>query len=146
MPDAPFTKATACPHRNRTQHTGRGRVIWLDIWSDPDEDRDADADLAATSPTELSRDVRAAVGRVYACAQAWRSSPSWRGDKFERWAYECVVIAAAEVAALPDRSVDHLVQVVTPILSAWWPAASGQRQDIHEAVEELRRIAMHRAV
>jgi hypothetical protein len=146
MPDVPLTKATPCPRRTRTQQTGRGRVIWLDIWSDLDEDRSPEADRAAISPTDLAGDIRAAVARVYACAQAWRSSLSWRGDKFERRAYECVVIAAAEVAALPDRDVDHLVHVVTPILSAWWPPASGLRREIHDAVEELRRIAMHSVV
>jgi hypothetical protein len=106
--------------------------------------------LAAVTPAELAGDVQAALHRVNACAQAWRNSSSWRGTKSDRRAYECVAITFAEVATVPDpqtyRDVDHLVDVVAPILKAWWSPTTGPQQDLHEAVEELRKVAMHRVV
>jgi len=105
------------------------------------------ADVAATSPTKLADDVRAAARRVYICAQVWRGSPSWRGDKRQRKAYESVVAAIAELDATSEvrtyRDVDRLIDIVAPILGGWWPDSTGPQRDLSEAVSDLRQIAMH---
>ena len=116
--------------------------------ADPRDSRTSVEDLAATAPAELAGEIRTATARVYACAQTWRSSPSWRGDKLDRKAYESIVAAAAEVDATPEvhtyRDVDHLVDVVARILNGWWPDSPGVRRDLHDAVEQLRHAAMQR--
>ena len=117
--------------------------------STPAEPRDARTnitDLASTTPAQLADDVHAATSRVYACAQRWRTSPSWRGDKPQRKAYECIAVAISELHASPDvltyHDVDRLIDVVAPILNAWWPDSTGPQRDLSEAVEHLRQVAM----
>ena len=104
--------------------------------------------LATVSPSEMADDIRAATADVYAYAQAWRSSPSWHGDKLQRKAYDCVAVAVAELDAIPAaqsyRDVDRLADVVARILNAWWPDTPGIQRDLHNAVDRLRRAAMHR--
>ena len=105
-------------------------------------------DLAAVTPAELAGEITAATARVRACAEAWRNSPSWRGDKLHRKAYDQVTRAVAEMDSLPQpatyRDVDHLVDVVARILNGWWPDTPGAQRDLHDAVEQLRRAAMLR--
>jgi hypothetical protein len=80
--------------------------------------------LAATTPAELADQIRTATARIYAHAQAWRSSPSWRGNKLDRKAYERLIAAVTELDSTPQpvtyRDVDHLVDVIAPILNGWW--------------------------
>lgn len=116
--------------------------------SSPASEQRAIENLAATTPTELANDLRTATTRVHACAEAWRSSPSWRGDKLHRKAYEQLAAAITEFRSLPlpdtYRDVDHLVDAVAPILNGWWSSDSGPQQDLHDAVEQLRHVAMHK--
>jgi hypothetical protein len=104
--------------------------------------------LATVSPGELADGVRAATAHIYVCAQAWRSSSAWRGDKLQRKVYDCVVAAVAELDTVPAartyRDVDRTVDVVARILNAWWPDAPGVQRDLHDAVDRLRQVAMHR--
>jgi hypothetical protein len=37
-----------------------------------------------------------------------------------------------------------MVDVVARILNGWWPDAPGVQRDLHDAVDRLRRAAMHR--
>jgi hypothetical protein len=105
-------------------------------------------ELAAVTPADLASDIRTATAKVHTSARAWRSSPSWRGDKLHRKAYELVAVAGVELDSLPEplsyRDVDHLVDVIAPILNGWWSDAPGPQRDLHDAVDELRHAAMHR--
>jgi len=59
-----------------------------------------------------------------------------------------IATAVADLAVLPEpatlRDVDHLVDAIAPILNAWWSPYPGPRQDLSDAVERLRPIAMRR--
>jgi hypothetical protein len=115
--------------------------------AEPPDGRTSITDIAATSPIKLADEIRAAARRVYIYAQTWRSSLSWRGDKRQRKAYECVVVAIAELDATPEvqtyRDVDRLIDIVAPILTGWWPDSTGPQRDLSEAVSHLRQVAMH---
>jgi hypothetical protein len=106
-------------------------------------------DLAAVTPAQLAGEIRTAAADVYLCAQAWRSSAKWRGDKLDRKGYEVIAIAVADLNVAPEpathREVNYLVDAVAPILKGWWSPYPGPQQDLFDAVERLRRIAMHRA-
>ena|SRR5947209_7023863 len=114
----------------------------------PEDPQQVIRDLAEITPAELADDIRAAAAAVYARAQAWRRSPTFRGDRLHRKAYEVVVVAIAELDAVPTprthREVGHLVDAIAPILSAWWDDYPGPQKDLSDAVEALRRVAMHR--
>lgn len=114
----------------------------------PDAQRASIETLAATTPAELADEIRTASARIYACAQAWRNSASWRGDKLDRKAYERLIAAVLELDSMPQpatyREVDHLVDAIAPILNGWWSPSAGPKQDLHDAVEDLRHVAMHR--
>jgi hypothetical protein len=114
----------------------------------PDAERASIETLAATTPAELADEIRTATAHIYACAQAWRSSTSWRGDKLDLKAYERLIAAVLELDSVPRattyREVDHLVDVIAPILNGWWSPSPGPKQDLHDAVEVLRHVAMHR--
>ena len=107
-------------------------------------------DLAAVTPADLAHEITAATARVHACAQAWRNSASWRGDKLHAKAYDQVISSVAAVDSLPQpatyRDVDHLVDVVARIVNGWWPDTPGAQRDLHDAVEQLRRAAMYRTI
>ncbi len=106
------------------------------------------ADLAAITPAELADEIRAAAATVYARAQAWRRSPNFQGDRVHRKAYEVVAFAVAELEGVPEprthREVGHLVDAIAPILNAWWADFPGPQKDLYDAVEALRRVAMHK--
>jgi hypothetical protein len=106
------------------------------------------ADLAAITPAELADEIRAAAATVYARAQVWRRSSDFRGDRLHRKAYEVVALAVAELDAVPEprthREVGHLVDAIAPILNAWWADFPGPQKDLSDAVEALRRVAMHK--
>jgi hypothetical protein len=105
-------------------------------------------ELAAITPAQLADEIRAATAEVYLRAQAWRRSAKWRNDKLDRRAYERVAVAVAELDALPaptnHREVGHLVDAIAPILNTAWNPYPGPEHDLFEAVERLRRVAMHR--
>jgi hypothetical protein len=104
--------------------------------------------LAAIPPVQLAGEIRAATADAYLCAQAWRRSPKWRGDKHDRKGYEVIAVAVANLSVVPEpathRDVGRLVDAIAPILKAWWSPYPGPQQDLFDAVERLRQVAMHR--
>jgi hypothetical protein len=73
----------------------------------PQQQRASLEAMAAITPTDLADDIRAATARVHVCAQAWRQSAYWRGDKLHRKAYEQVVTAAVELDSVPQVLVER---------------------------------------
>jgi hypothetical protein len=106
-------------------------------------------DLAALTPAQLADEIRADAAEVYTRAQAWRRSPEWTGDKHDRSSYDTIAAVKAELDALPEpathQDVHQYVKAVGPVLSHyWWTDQPGPRHDLHQAIEQLRRTAMHR--
>ncbi len=70
-----------------------------------------------------------------------------RGDKHDIKALEMIAAVIGELAAMPDPSTHHdvtrYVKAVSLILNRWW-ADPGPEHDLVQAVDRLRRTAMHR--
>ena len=65
-------------------------------------------------------------------------------DRARDWVVAAVAGLDAVPAARTYRDVDRVVDVVARILNAWWPDTPGVQRDLYDAVDRLRRVAMHR--
>ncbi len=104
-------------------------------------------DLAALTPTQLANEIREDAAAVRTHAEAWRNSARWQGDKLDHRAYELIVRVTATLEAIPEpgtyRDLSRYIDAVGPILNQWWVDRPGPQHDLAQAVERLRRTAMH---
>jgi hypothetical protein len=121
--------------------------------ANPDPERAAAEDqalreLAALTPAQLANEIRTDAAEVYARAQTWRRSSTWTGDKHDCKAYDSIAVMKAELDALPEPvnhdEVYQYVKTVGPVLNQWWSDQPGPQHDLHQAIDQLRRTAMHR--
>ncbi|WP_173054943.1 hypothetical protein [Phytohabitans houttuyneae] len=102
-------------------------------------------ELAATTDAQLVEEIRAAADVVLRLAEVWRGGPGWPHGPMDRDAYATATVAAKSLAALPSGTPLSAVTVaVGPILNGWWPERPEAAAALHEAVERLRRVAMHK--
>ena len=128
------------------------RVYDREIMTSPDnteaEDDKTLRELASLTPTQLAAEIRNDAAEVQLRAQAWRHSTQWRSDKHDLKAIDTIAGVIAELAGLPNPHTHHdvmrYVNAVGPILNRWWADRPGPQRDLAQAVDRLRRTAMHR--
>jgi hypothetical protein len=112
---------------------------------DPEQAAETVRILAATTDVELAAGVRAAAAAVLELAAAWRHSPVWSSAEHYRRAYATAERMRVDLAELPDTApLRDVVAAVAPVLNGWWPTQPAAAAAVGDAVEELRRTAMHR--
>lgn len=107
---------------------------------DPADDR---SHPAALTPQQRADLIRAAAAEVRDRVQEWRHSPGWQETLTNLHRYYVTVAAVAAVDGLPESETGELlvdlVETLRPVLAEWRPSRPGAEQQIHAAVERLRR-------
>jgi hypothetical protein len=102
-------------------------------------------DLAAVTDEQLAADIRAAAVAVLARVDELAAGGTWPSAAHDKATYATLRRAAKQLAALPaDAGPVDLRAAVAPILSVFWPTSPAVMRPAHDALEELRRVAMHR--
>ncbi|MEV0733406.1 hypothetical protein [Polymorphospora sp. NPDC050346] len=100
--------------------------------------------LAAVRDVDLVDQVRAAAAAVVELAGAWRRTGRPLGDA-DGDVLGLVDDVAGVLAGLPDDvDLDVVVAAVTPLLGRWWPRHCASANALADAIEDLRRAALHR--
>jgi hypothetical protein len=101
--------------------------------------------LAAVTDAQLAEEIRAAAAAVLELAETWRRGEGWPHGPMDRDTYASAAAAGKALTELPaDAALPAVVAAVSPILGQWWPDRPDTAAALHEAVERLRHVAMHR--
>ena len=112
---------------------------------DPDLAEQAVRDLAAVTDQQLAVDIRAAAVAVLARVDELAAGRTWPMAAHDKATYATLRQAAEQLAALPaDAGPVDVRAAVAPILGVFWPNSPAEMRPAHDAIEELRRTAMHR--
>jgi hypothetical protein len=134
---SPLFRSTALPGDDGSMRRGSRY--------DPDAARRGVRELAAVTDQQLADEIRAAAAAVLARVDELTASGRWPAHAQERLTHAALRRAAEALAALPAGAPAADVQAAAaPILGEYWPDTPAMMRPAHDAIEELRRVAMHR--
>jgi hypothetical protein len=117
---------------------------------DPDRAAAAVRRLAAVSDQELAADARAGIGHVLAAWKKWRADPAYprKGHPQAAPARNREKVVDQVMAAfrkLPDNAtLPTVVDLAKCLLNLAWGVGLPGERSVADAVERLRRLAIHR--
>lgn len=112
---------------------------------DPDVARRAVRDLAAVTDEQLAAEMRAAAAVVITRVDELAAGGTWPGAVYDKATHATLHASAAQVAALASEAAAVDVRAaVAPMLGVFWPTSPAAMRPTHDALEDLRQVAMHR--
>jgi hypothetical protein len=112
---------------------------------EPETARRAVRELAAVTDEQLAGEIRAAAAAVLSRVDEVTASGRWPAHAPERLTHAALRRVAEALATRPaDAPAADVQAAAAPILSVYWPNAPAMMRPAHDAIEELRRVAMHR--
>jgi hypothetical protein len=112
---------------------------------DPDLAERSMRALAAVTDAQLAEEIRAAAATVLELAETWRRGEGWPHGPMDPNTYASAAAARKALTELPvDAPLPAVVDAVRLILGQWWPDRPDTAAALHEAVERLRHVAMHK--
>ena len=113
--------------------------------SDPEAARRAVRDLAAVTDEQLAAEIRAAAAVVMARVDELAAGGTWPIAAHDRATHATLRAAAEQLVALPaDAAAVDVRAAVASMLGVFWPASPAAMRPAHDAIEDLRQVAMHR--
>jgi hypothetical protein len=112
---------------------------------EPETARRAVRDLAAVPDEQLSAEIRATATAALARVDEVTAGGRWPAHPHERLTHTVLRRAADGLATLPaDAPATDVRAAAAPILGVYWPNRPAIMRPTHDAIEELRGVAMHR--
>jgi D-serine deaminase-like pyridoxal phosphate-dependent protein len=110
----------------------------------PTTDRRALRELAAVTDEQLAAEIRAAAAVVMARVDQLAAGGTWPIAGHDKATHATLRAAAEQLVALPaDAAAVDVRAAVAPMLGLFWPASPAAMRPAHDAIEDLRQVAMH---
>jgi hypothetical protein len=112
---------------------------------DPDVAHRALQELAAVTDEQLAAEMRAAAAVVITRVDELAAGATWPVAVHDKATQATLRAAAAQLAALPSEAAAVDVRAAAaPMLGVFWPTSPAAMRPTHDAIEDLRQVAMHR--
>jgi hypothetical protein len=135
----------AAPRFRSTASPGHDGPVSRGTKYEPETAQRAVRELAAVTDEQLAGEIRTAAALVLARVDELTASGRWPRHAQEQLTHAALRRASDEFTALPaDADAADVQGAAAPILAVYWPNSPAIMQPTHEAIEELRRVAMHR--